>query len=240
MRTPLVAVMPVYNEAACLADVVAEWVEPLRAVRGLLLLVDDGSTDDTPKVIADLRQRFFPTVRVLHQKNQGHGAAVRAGYERAITTLSAEWVFQTDSDGQFPASAFPGLWAAHLKDPFARLVVGHRAVRHDPIVRLIITRLLRLCLRLGFGLAVADANCPYRLIEGRWLGRVLPRIPRDTFAPNIFLSLLAAREGVIHSMEIPHVARQTGSVTINRRLLSVCARNVSDLIRFRTMLKKGQ
>lgn len=240
MHTPLVAVMPVYNEAECLADVVAEWVEPLRVVRGLLLLVDDGSTDATPQVLASLRERFFPTVRLMHQKNQGHGAAVRAGYERALTHYSADWVFQTDSDGQFPASAFPDLWAAHLGHPRAKLVVGHRAVRHDPLVRLIITRLLRWSLLLGFGLAVPDANCPYRLLEGRWLGRALPRIPRDTFAPNIFLSLLAAREGVLHSMEIPHVARQTGSVTINRRLLSVCARNVSDLIRFHTMLGKGQ
>lgn len=77
----LSVVMPVYNEQKTLRDIVAA----VRAVpiRKELILVDDGSKDDSRKILAELAAQF-PEVRVFeHPQNRGKGAALRTGFEQA-------------------------------------------------------------------------------------------------------------------------------------------------------------
>src|SRR4029453_6151459 len=99
-RTPrLSLVMPAFNEAAGIAEAVAEAHE---ALTGLgyefeIVVVDDGSTDGTGTAVADL-SALWPDVRlVTHSSNLGCGAALRTGFEAARFELVAF----TDADGQF-------------------------------------------------------------------------------------------------------------------------------------------
>src|SRR5437868_4422665 len=100
----LAIVMPAYNEEACIEGVVSAWLSVLDTVPGTLFVVNDGSRDGTGKVLDRLAESHA-SLRVIHQKNAGHGAAVLRGYAEAIA-LGPEWIFQTDSDDQFDPMDF--------------------------------------------------------------------------------------------------------------------------------------
>jgi glycosyltransferase involved in cell wall biosynthesis len=202
----VVVVMPAYNEAGCIEAVVREWM----AAVGRMIVVNDGSRDETPRILDRLAAEL-PGLRVIHQSNAGHGAALLNGY-RAAVAEGAEWVFQTDSDGQFLAADFPLLWNQRQCSPF---LLGRREQRDDHPLRIWLSRVHALLLRGLFGVNLADPNVPYRLIHAPLLASYLPRIPKDTFAPNVLLSILAARDG--HEpgfIPVSHRARQTGVVSI--------------------------
>lgn len=117
MGPECVVVMPVYNEAACIREVCAEWLAALRA-RGnsALLLVDDGSTDGTGETLDRLANEH-PALTVIRQPDVGHGQAVLRGNRAALET-GCEWVFQVDSDGQLDAGDFSRLWSCAGRSAF--------------------------------------------------------------------------------------------------------------------------
>ena len=71
-----------------------------------IIVVNDGSHDDTGQVLDQLRQQYWPWLRVItHPANRGYGGALRSGFENA----RKEWVFYTDGDGQYDISELPKL-----------------------------------------------------------------------------------------------------------------------------------
>ncbi len=226
-----VIVMPAYNEAACIAKVVNAWAEVANRHFGLLLVVNDGSRDSTGDVLNQL-VRETSALRVVHQDNAGHGNAVRNGYEHALK-LNPQYVFQTDSDDQFNPNDFEKLWEARHESPF---ILGYREVRHDPLVRIVISRLNAVLLLVLFGAEIRDANVPFRLIEAKFLGALLALVPRGVFIPNIFLAVLAAKSrAVLLEIPVEHRERKTGVVTLNRRLIEVCKRCFGEIRKFRAL-----
>lgn len=202
----VVAVMPAYNEAGCIEAVVREWMTAV----GRMIVVNDGSRDETPRILDRLAAEL-PGLRVIHQSNAGHGAALLNGY-RAALSAGFPWIFQTDSDGQFLASDFPLLWNQRHRSPF---LLGRREQRDDHPLRIWLSGIHALLLRVLFGVNLADPNVPYRLMDRRLLESYLRQIPKQTFAPNVMLSILAARDG--HEpgfVPVHHRARQTGVVSI--------------------------
>src|SRR5258708_4118868 len=127
MPTYLSLVMPAYNEAAGIADAVAEAHE---ALAGLgyefeLIVVDDGSTDETSAKVEELAA-FWHRVRLLrHPTNLGYGAALRTGFEAAYYDLVAF----TDADGQFFLDDLEDLVTLASENHVA---VGRRVDRKDP------------------------------------------------------------------------------------------------------------
>lgn len=229
--------MPVYNEEACLEQVIAEWTATLSELfspdQWTFIAINDGSKDGSGPLLDRLTARF-PSLRPVHKPNGGHGSAVLRGYQEALAS-QAQWVFQIDSDNQFVPTDFPKLW--HLRHE-ADFILGYRAIRHDSPVRLSITRILRLMILLLFGVSIPDANIPYRLIRGAYLAALLPRIPSDTFIPNIFLSVLAKKQGQkLFSIPVTHKPRLTGqSVIIRWKLVKVCWNCTKEVWQFRRSL----
>lgn len=113
MNENLYVVIPAYNEEENIISVVEEWHEklvklPSRGGGVKLLIVDDGSKDSTYKILKELsltRKLLIP----ITKKNGGHGSAVLEGYRYAIEN-GADYIFQTDSDGQTLASEFESFW----------------------------------------------------------------------------------------------------------------------------------
>lgn len=233
--SPLVTiVMPAYNEQGCIENVVAEWLRVLDRQPGLLCVVNDGSRDRTGEILDRLAQSE-PRLRVIHQPNSGHGAAVRRGYEEAVRA-GTPYVFQTDSDDQFFAEDFFLLWQ-HRE---AAVAYGVRAKRADPIGRKIISRTARLLCWLLFKVWNRDANSPFRLFRAETLRDLLGVVPPGMFAPNILLLVAARRAGVrVREIEVRHRERKTGVVSILRwKLLQVCLRTAGELLAFREVLWK--
>ncbi|MCY3967280.1 MAG: glycosyltransferase family 2 protein, partial [bacterium] len=144
------------------------------------------------------------------QPNRGHGPTILAGYRHGVD--NAEWVFQTDSDDEMPASSFARLWELrHSTDA----VIGIRSGRQQSLGRRAITQLARLTTRVAFGCQLADVNCPYRLMRSSTLAPLLPLVPADIFAPNVALAGMLARSGVrLAEVPVPHQIRTTGTVSI--------------------------
>ena len=229
----LSVVMPAYNEKGAIEEAVNEVRHAvLDAVPGSeLVVVDDGSRDGTGAILDRLAAEE-PRLQVVHQANGGHGAALRAGLDRA----RGDWLFLIDSDRQIPISAFDDLWqAARGRDG----AFGVRAVRHDPGIRLALTALVRRAVAILFGAAIRDANIPFKVIRRSvWL-QARDLIPEGTLAPSLFLAIFARTRGFdVAERVVPHLERRTGVVSIRRvKLLKFCAKGFRQLLAFRRRLR---
>lgn len=231
MPESCIIVLPVYNEAGCIRDVCAEWLRVVEAhERFRLLLVDDGSTDDTGRILRSLAAENS-RVEVVSKPNGGHGSAVICAYDRALQT-GCDYVFQVDSDGQFAASDFDVVWNQRYQ---SRFILGCRAQREDSMARIVLSGAHRNLLRLMFGASMRDPNIPFRLMRSSLLLELMRHVPPTTFAPNVLLSLLAARAGE-PSLDIPvhHRARTTGTVSIKGwKTTRIAVRCFREMLAFR-------
>ncbi|HEU5124830.1 MAG TPA: glycosyltransferase, partial [Verrucomicrobiae bacterium] len=110
---PLWVVMPVYNEATAIAEVINEWVTVLRTTASsfAFLVINDGSTDGTQTILENLS---WSELLVIHRPNSGHGSSCLFGYRKAVEQ-GATWIFQIDSDGQCDPRFFEAFWRWRLK-----------------------------------------------------------------------------------------------------------------------------
>jgi dolichol-phosphate mannosyltransferase len=229
----LSAVVPVYNEAETIEALVQDLGDVLLPAvdRFEAIVVDDASTDETPRILERLAQDR-PWLQVHRApQNAGHGAAVLRGLEAA----QGEWIFQIDSDGQFVVAEFPRLWERRAEGD---LLLGVRASRHDPLHRLVLTRAVRLTASLLAGRHIRDVNTPFRLMR-RTLWEDLQRfIEPGTLAPNILVTLGAAVRGwKTINVPVTHLAREQGTSTLRQlRLLKFSLRGLRQLLVFRRRL----
>jgi glycosyltransferase involved in cell wall biosynthesis len=232
MAPDCVVVMPVYNEAGCIRDVCLEWLKALDMLPAArLVAVNDGSSDASGAILAELATAAGGRLEVVEQANGGHGAAVRRGYERALES-GCEWVFQVDSDGQFRAGDFEKLWRRRHEADF---LLGRRAGRRDPAARRALSRAHGLLVGLLFGVSIRDPNCPFRLMRASCLAKMLERVPRTVFAPNVLLAIEARRAG-LRFVEIPvgHLPRKAGTGSLRPlRLIPIAWRCFKELRDFR-------
>ena len=228
-RLELCAVMPVYNEEGIVGQVAESWLGVLDGL-GIdyeLVAIVDGATDASEQILRATAERH-PRLVVDAKANSGHGPTILRGYRRGVVT--ADWVFQTDSDDEMPAASFGELWALrHQVDA----VIGIRASRDQSFGRRAITRAARFTARVAFGCRLADVNCPYRLMRSTALAPLLAPIPDDTFAPNVVLSGMLARSGArLAEVPVPHHSRTTGEVSIlGWRALRAAVRSFAQTVR---------
>jgi dolichol-phosphate mannosyltransferase len=234
-RVTLSVVMPAYNEEAAIEHAVRDVVENVFPVvpDAELIVVDDGSRDATGALLDRLAEAE-PRVRVIHKPNAGHGPALRTGLDAA----SGVFVLLVDSDRQIPLTAFPSLWEAARHNDGA---FGVRKTRHDPRLRLLLTRVIRASLRPLLGVNLHDANVPFKLVRTSAWEAARPFIPEDTLAPSLFLAVFMAKAGYeVAEVDIPHKERETGTGSIRRwKLLKFCARGFGQLLTFRSRLYQG-
>jgi len=226
---PLSVIMPVYNESAEVGSVIADVsTHVLDVVPGSeFVIVDDCSTDETPAILRAAAEQDA-RVRVLSNViNMGHGPSVRRGLDES----TGEWILHLDSDGQIDITEFSILWS---RRDSSDLVLGVRDQRHDPFVRLALTRLTRVMVSVLARERVRDANTPFRLISRQLFDHLAPAIPRDAFAPSVLVSLGAHRcDARVTELPITHFARPHGSSTLHlRRLTTAVWRSAVQTVQF--------
>lgn len=213
MAERLFIVIPAYNEQDNIRQVVADWY-PVVEKHGndsRLVVIDDGSRDDTFAILQEMTQSM-PKLTALTKPNGGHGATVMYGYKYALDN-GADYVFQTDSDGQTLPSEFEPFWIARNKYD---VTIGYRNKRRDGLSRIFVTRILRLVVYICFRVYVLDANTPYRLMSADTLRENLAFIPDDFFLTNVALSAVyKKRRQKVHFIPITFRPRQGGKNSIN-------------------------
>jgi len=155
---------PAYNDAGTIASLVITAVKVAATLTDdyEVIVVNDGSRDDTAKILDEL-QRIYPDhVRIIHhQQNRGYGGALRTGFASA----TKEFVFYTDGDGQYDPAEVTGLWSAMTDD--VDWVNGWKISRSDPLHRIVIGRIYHHFVKRLFGLKVRDVDCDFRLMRRR-------------------------------------------------------------------------
>jgi dolichol-phosphate mannosyltransferase len=230
----LSVVVPVWNEEETIGTVVEEldaqlpgWAESVE-----IIVVDDASSDKTPVILASLadgRSR----VRVLRSnENLGHGASVLRGLAEA----SGDWVFHVDSDGQFVISEFAELWRRRRQ---CDLILGRRVHRHDPVHRLMLSRVVAVAVSLLAGRRLRDPNIPFKLFRRTLWEDVRPFLPNGALAPSILIAAGAVVRGWrVVEVPVSHRARPAGRSTLRAlRLLRFSARGLGQLLLFRLRLR---
>src|SRR5262245_22424541 len=153
-------VLPAYNEQAAIRQAVLEACAALAELTDAyeVLVVDDGSRDDTAVVVAELAASR-PQVRLLrHERNRGYGAALRTGFAAA----RFERVAFTDADCQFHLADLGRLLPLSDRYP---LVVGWRQARQDPWRRRFLSRGYNLLTRALLGTRVRDCDCALKVFR---------------------------------------------------------------------------
>lgn len=223
---------PAHDEAANLEALVDEARTTLPALAETfeILIVDDGSRDDTPRIADRLAASYPDVVRVVHHPaNLGYGEALRSGFRAAAHDLVAF----TDGDRQFRVADLGRLLDRLVGPDHPDAVVGYRIHRADPPIRTLYARIYRLANRILFGLAVRDVDCACKLFQRSALEGIRVESGGAFFSAELLIKLRAAGEGIAE-VGVPHYPRTAGSPTGARP--SVIWRAVKDFWSLRLRL----
>lgn len=224
----LYIIIPAYNEDMNIEDVVKEWHEVIERVGGVeskLVVIDDGSKDVTYQTICNLKNNL-PFLEPITKSNSGHGATVLFGYYYALKN-NADYIFQTDSDGQTLPSEFYQFW--ELREKY-HAIFGYRNQRKDGKSRIFVTKVLKFVLFCIFGLTIIDANTPFRLMKREVLAKYINKIPKDFNLSNVMLSVLLVKgRANIKFLPITFRQRQGGVNSINyKKIVKIGIQAIND------------
>ena len=211
----LYIVIPAYNEEENIGNVIDDWYPIVEKYNGnqesRLLVIDDGSKDRTFDIIEEYA-KTRPLLKPLTKKNSGHGATVLYGYHYALNN-GADYVFQTDSDGQTLPSEFSEFWEQRKNYD---MVIGYRNNRKDGFSRILVTKVLKFVIRICFGTVVTDANTPFRLMSKESLTENIGYVPNEFNLSNVILSVVYIKKGQkVRFSPITFRCRQGGKNSIN-------------------------
>lgn len=229
-------VMPAYNEAENIEQVIRQWY-PIVEKCGTeckLIIANDGSKDNTFEIMNKLKNKY-PQFVPLNKKNSGHGATVLYLYRYAIEN-NADYIFQTDSDGQTNPEEFWQFYENRKKYDFQ---IGYRKGRQDGASRVFVTKTLRLVVWMMFHEWVTDANTPFRLMKTEQLKEILKVIPQDFFLCNVAISAIAVKwKESLKFYQITFRPRQGGVNSINmKRIIKIGWKAIGD---FKTINQRLQ
>lgn len=209
----LFIVMPAYNEEANIESVIKQWSAVLegKSEKSRIVIADAGSSDRTHEILESLKISN-PQLEVISDCDKFHGPKVIALYDYAIKN-GADYIFQTDSDGQTNPEEFGAFWEKREEN---KAVIGYRTVRGDGKDRAFVEKVVCFLLKLYFGVKVPDANAPFRLMSSALVGKYLNRLPKTYNLPNIMMTTyFAYYDENVEFCEISFKPRQGGKNTMN-------------------------
>lgn len=230
----LFIIVPAYNESANIGNFIQDWYSVIEKCNkdgnSKLVIINDGSEDDTYKII-QLYARKRPLLIPLTKQNSGHGSTLLFGYRYALAN-HADYIFQTDSDGQTNPREFQQFWDLRQKYD---AIIGKRISRQDGLFRRFTQRVLSLILRITFGVTIPDSNAPFRLMKKGLVEKYINKLPKDFNLPNVMLTTYFSYfNEKIKFVEISFKTRQGGKNSINyKRIVKIGWNALGDFIELR-------
>ena len=155
-------VIPLFNEEESLPELL-EWISRVNQSHGFsyeVVLVDDGSTDDSWEVINKLSEEY-PIKAIKFSRNYGKSAALNTGFRH----VQGKVVITMDADLQDSPDEIPGLM--EMINSGEHLVSGWKKKRHDPISKTIPSKFFNRVTRLISGIKLHDFNCGLKAYDHR-------------------------------------------------------------------------
>jgi glycosyltransferase involved in cell wall biosynthesis len=214
------ACVPAFNEAGNVGALIKDLNRILADLCGdyEIIVVDDGSADETPAVLEELSAELSALRVINHRTNLGYGKSLRDGFGAA----RCDYVFYTDGDGQFDVSEL-----ARFVERAApgRAVVGYRTGRSEGALRTFTSWAYNKLIRFLFGLKVRDVDCSFKIFPAS----VVPSLglKSDKFFIDTELMVKLKNAGVeIEELGVRHLPREYGRSTVSPRHVFTTAREI--------------
>lgn len=207
----LTVFFPTYNEDQNIKNTVIKARNVLiKLVKNWeIIIVNDGSSDNTKIIAEGLRKYDFRIKVINHSANKGYGASLQSGFYNA----KYSWIVFTDSDGQFNFSEITSFFKKQ-NETGADLVIGYYKKRRVSKFKIITSRMWEVAVMALFGLHVHDIDCGFKLIKKE----IIDKIPKLESERGAFISselLIKAKKTGYKIVEVPvtHLPRIKGKGT---------------------------
>jgi len=210
MEDELTIVIPAFNERVSLVENLGRWLEECSRQGWRLVVVDDGSTDGTDKVLAE--HAAHPRLSAFrHRGNRGYGNALKTGLCKVETPLAAT----LDADGQHRLEDVTRLLEA-LRSQHADMVIGARAMNDTSgAYRRLGKGLIRRIARLLFGVCIRDLNSGFKLYRTDLVQRLLPWCPGSMAFSDVVTLLHLNMDLIVVEIPVETDPRKGGHSTIS-------------------------
>ncbi len=189
--------MPVYNERGTIEEILRR-VEAV-GLADEIIIVDDGSDDGTRETLQQLIGGVPQARLLLHERNQGKGAAIRTGIQHA----TADMILIQDADLEYDPQEYPNLMRP-IQEGKADVVYGSRflgaARRPAMFWHMVANKLLTLMTNLLYNSILSDMETGYKLFRREVIQAIPLRANRFDFEPEITAKLLKRR---VRIFEVP-------------------------------------
>lgn len=227
MSNKIYIVIPAYNEEENIEETIKQWHAVVEKIGSdsRLVIFNDGSKDETHDIMLSLKDKYLQFIPI-NKPNSGHGATIMFAYHYAVNA-DADYIFQTDCDGQTNPEEFWDFWEKRNEYDF---IIGCRKKRKDGFIRIVVTYILKLLILLVFGENIKDPNTPFRLMNSKKLKPILEIIPDDFFLSNVIISLLFIKKKENYLwLPISFKNRQGGVNSINiKRIIKIGYKAIAD------------
>jgi glycosyltransferase involved in cell wall biosynthesis len=192
----LTLVIPVYNEEQSLPHFLPELIKTCMAKKWQIVFVDDGSTDNSAKILAEYADGSL--VKVLqHKVNRGYGGALKTG----LSSVNTHYAVTIDGDGQHQISDIESIFELAIKSD-ADLLIGSRSkIESMNIYRELGKWLIRSFTRILVPLTISDLNSGFKLYRTELVHQYLHLCP-DSMAFSDVITLLFINQGHL-VLEVP-------------------------------------
>ena len=201
-------VLPAYNEADTIRSIVINYFDEIATkLPSKLVVAEDGSDDQTPSILSSLAKEI-PISVVSDPRRKGYAK----GVADALKNCKTEWIFFSDSDGQYLSTDFWKLWEnRHNCD----MIIGRKLRRSEGIHRTILSKGFHKIFNLLFRLKLNDADCGFRLIRKDIIQSVVNDAKTLKYSFWAEFTIRASLKGFqIREVPINHVSRENGSTRI--------------------------
>ena len=208
-RYPMLSVLlPAHNEAVHITETVSDYFETIvRKLPSNLVIVEDGSTDGTKEVLFSLKKKIPMDLSVCSNR-KGYAK----GVGEALGKCEGDWIFFSDSDGQYFPADFWKLW--EHRDKYD-LIIGRKLVRREGSHRTVLALGFHLIANHLFGLDLHDADCGFRLLRRELANSIVKEVRFLEYSFWAEFTIRAALNG-FRILEVPinHATRAHGKTSI--------------------------
>jgi dolichol-phosphate mannosyltransferase len=199
-------VIPAYNEAESIVPLIEEIINTLHpALRYEILIIDDGSTDNTAARLSALKA-CYPQLRIIHHpKNSGQSSAILTG----VSFAHAEWIATLDGDGQNDPADIPKLLAARDSAASGRpltMIVGLRKKRRDTWLRRVSSKVANGVRSRLLHDQTPDTGCGLKLFTRE----AFLSIPHFNHMHRFLPALVQRNGGIVVNVPVNHRPRTAG------------------------------
>ncbi len=197
---------PLWNEEKNIETLVKKTIPIASTIaeKWEIILVDDGSSDNTAKIAKKLIHDNPNVSLISHTPNRGYGAALREGFVHAQYNI----VVFTDGDGQFDFSEVTQFIEKIQKSD---IVIGVRKKRRDNFMRFVLMSLLKVWDFIFFGFYFRDIDCGFKMFRKEALQKIMPLRCEGAMITTEILAKSIRKKLLIEEVEVNHYPRKYGN-----------------------------